>query len=145
MVGRRVVAIEWVANRVLFRASVRGSMFLRIKGKEGHVLFPSSNPSIAMSSPRIASSNTRSTSPNVWYAQPDLSMGEVIPRFDRTLKPQGYPKAPEVWRQCFWFVETLTPFTDQGGCQRWEGDRGVRHLVKPHRRGYGVVGRHKGV
>ena len=47
-------------------------------------------------SPRLDNNNTRANSPNVWYAQPLLNMGEVIPRFDRTLKIQGYPKAPEV-------------------------------------------------
>ena len=57
-------------------------------------------------SPRLGVQHSRSNSPNIWYAQPLLTMGEIIPRFDRTLKIQGYPKAPEVRRQGFWFVET---------------------------------------
>ena len=44
----------------------------------------------------LNNNNSRANSPNMWYAQPFLNMGEIIPRFDRTLKIQGYPKAPEV-------------------------------------------------
>ena len=60
----------------------------------------------ASNSPKLASNNSHANSPNFWYAQPFLTMGEVIPCFDCTLKTQGYPKAPEVQRQGFWFVET---------------------------------------
>ena len=68
--------------------------------KEGRTRpVPIIQSTIAMSSstsPRLDNNNNRANSPNVWYAQPSLNMGEVIPRFDRSLKIQGYPKAPEV-------------------------------------------------
>ena len=63
------------------------------------VLVPSAYPDMSSSSttsPRLSSNNERVGSPNVWYAQPDLSMGEVIRRFDTKIKPPGYPKAAEV-------------------------------------------------
>jgi hypothetical protein len=49
-----------------------------------------------ITSPRLSSTNEHSGSPNVWYSNPDLSMGEVIHRFDTKMKAAGYPKAAEV-------------------------------------------------